>query len=220
MYSLATNAMIDSLGVDWVSKFRSLIYLFPMLTPKSTQAFRILGILAGGINVVCALLIRDRNKAIGAIQLAFDYTLFRRREYWLLLGWGFFSMMGYITLLFSLPNYAVSIGLSARQGSIVGAILNLGQGLGRPLVGIFSDKAGRINLAGLCTFIAGLFCLVIWIFAKSFGVLIFFAIIVGTVAGTYWTTIAPVGAEVVGLRELPSALSINWIFLVLPTTCE
>ena len=136
----------------------------------------------------------------------------------LLLGWGFFSMMGYIVLLFSLPNYATSIGLSAQQGSIIGSVLNLGQGLGRPLVGIFSDKAGRINLAGLCTFIGGLFCFIIWIFAKSFGVLVFFAIIVGTVAGTFWTTIAPVGAEVVGLKELPSALSIVWIVLVLPTT--
>ena len=200
MYSLATNAMIDSLGVEW--------------------AFRILGILACAVNVICALLMRDRNKAIGAVQLAFDYKMFKRPEFWLILGWGFFSMMGYITLLFSLPNYAVSIGLNARQGSIIGAVLNLGQGLGRPVVGVFSDKAGRINLAGACTFIGGLFCFVIWIFAKSFGVLIFFAIAVGTVAGTFWTTIAPVGAEVVGLKELPSALSIVWIFLVIPTTCE
>ena len=200
MYSLATNAMIDRLGVGW--------------------AFRILGILACAVNCTCAILIRDRNKAIGSIQLAFDYRLFKRPAFLLVLGWGFFSMMGYIVLLFSLPNYAVSIGLSARQGSIIGAILNLGQALGRPLVGIFSDKAGRINLAGLCTFIAGLFCLVIWIFAKSFGVLVFFALFVGTVAGTFWTTIGPVGAEVVGLKELPSALSIVWIVLVLPTTCK
>lgn len=192
--------MIGRLGVEW--------------------AFRILGILACVVNCTCAMLIRDRNKAVGSIQLAFDYTLFKRPAFLLLLGWGFFSMMGYIVLLFSLPNYATSIGLSAQQGSIIGAVLNLGQALGRPLVGIFSDKAGRINLAGLCTFIGGLFCFVIWIFARSFGVLVFFAIIVGTVAGTFWTTIAPVGAEVVGLKELPSALSIVWIVLVLPTTCE
>ena len=199
MYSLATNAMIDRLGVEW--------------------ALRILGILACVVNCTCALLVKDRNKAIGSKQLAFDYTLFKRPAFLLLLGWGFFSMMGYIVLLFSLPNYASSIGLSAQQGSIVGAVLNLGQGLGRPLVGIFSDKAGRISLAGLCTFVCGLFCFFIWIFAKSFGVLVFFAIIVGTVAGTFWTTIGPVGAEVVGLKELPSALSLVWIVLVLPTTC-
>ena len=48
--------------------------------------------------------------------------------------------------------------------------------------------------------------------------LIFFAILVGTVAGTIWVAIAPVGAEVVGLQDLPSALSIFWLALVLPAT--
>ncbi|KAL8761269.1 MAG: hypothetical protein Q9184_002592 [Pyrenodesmia sp. 2 TL-2023] len=198
IYSLATNAMIRSLGVGW--------------------AFRILGIIAFTVNLVCALLMKDRNKVIGSSQLAFDYRLFARFEYWLLLGWGFFSMLGYIVLLFSLPSYATSIGLSSKQGSIVGALLNLGQGLGRPCVGIFSDSVGRINIAGFLTFLAGVLCLVIWIFAKSFGVLVFFAVLVGTTSGTFWTTIAPVGAEVVGLKELPSALSIVWLVLVLPTT--
>jgi hypothetical protein len=56
--------------------------------------------------------------------------------------------------------------------------------IGRPFVGYFSDVAGRINKAGICTFLAELFCLVIWIFAKSFGVLIFFARMVRTVSGT------------------------------------
>ncbi|MCJ1223549.1 Tubulin beta chain (Beta tubulin) [Toensbergia leucococca] len=198
MYSLATNAMIQNISLGW--------------------AFRILGILAFVVNFICAILIKDRNKAIGTSQLAFDYRLFKRSEFLLVLGWGFFSMLGYIVLLFSLPNYALSIGLSPSQGSIIGALLNLGQGLGRPAVGIFSDSAGRINIAGFLTFICGLLCFVVWIFAKTFGVLIFFAIIVGTLAGTFWTTIAPVGAEVVGLKELPSALSITWVVLVLPTT--
>lgn len=34
----------------------------------------------------------------------------------------------------------------------------------------------------------------------------------------FWATIGPVSAEVVGLQVLPSALSITWIFLVLPCT--
>ena len=34
----------------------------------------------------------------------------------------------------------------------------------------------------------------------------------------FWATVAPVGAEVVGLPVLPSALSIVWVVLVLPCT--
>jgi predicted MFS family arabinose efflux permease len=70
------------------------------------------------------------------------------------------------------------------------------------------------------TFLVGVFCLLIWIFAKSFGVLIFFSLVGGMVAGTFWATAAPVTTEVMGLRDLPSALSITWLVLVLPTTCK
>ncbi|KAJ9647823.1 hypothetical protein H2199_001598 [Coniosporium tulheliwenetii] len=198
VYSLATNAMIERIGLAW--------------------AFRILGVVAFVVNLVCALLVRDRNKLVGSSQRGFDYRLFRRGEFLLLLGFGFLSMLGYIVLLFSLPNYADSVGLTAQQGSVVGAVLNLGQMLGRPPIGYYSDTLGRINMAMVMTFLAGLFSLLIWTFATGYGVLIFFALIGGTVAGTFWAVAAPVTTEVVGLVELPSALSIVWIVLVLPTT--
>ncbi|KAG4032362.1 hypothetical protein MFRU_007g02680 [Monilinia fructicola] len=198
VYSLGTNAMIQSIGLGW--------------------AFRVLAILAFAVNTTCTILLKDRNKAVGSVQLAFDARLFKKPEFLLLLGWGFFSMLGYIVLLFSLPSYARSVGLTASQGSVIGALMNLGQGLGRPTVGAFSDVTGRINMCGTCTFFAGLFCLVIWTFAKSYGVLIFFAVIVGTVSGTFWATVAPVSAEVVGIKVLPSALSITWLVLVIPCT--
>ncbi|RDW66231.1 hypothetical protein BP6252_09866 [Coleophoma cylindrospora] len=198
IYSLATNAMIQSIGLGW--------------------AFRVLAIVAFIVNGICAILIRDRNKAVGTVISAFDAKLLKRPEFLMLLLWAFFSLLGYVVLLFSMPNYARSIGLTAKQASVVGALLNLGQALGRPCVGFYSDAAGRINIAGLCTFATGLFCLVVWVFAKSYGVLIFFAILVGTVAGTMWTVVAPVGAEVIGLQRLPSALSVVWVILVLPAT--
>ncbi|KAF1984711.1 putative MFS transporter [Aulographum hederae CBS 113979] len=198
IYSLATNAMIQSIGLGW--------------------AFRILGIVAFVVNFTCSLLLRDRNKAVGASQLAFDYRLFRRVEYILLLSWGFLSMLGYIVLIFSLANFARSVGLTAQQGSVVSALFNLGQAFGRPPIGYFSDSMGRINMAMTMTFLSGLFILVIWIFATSYGVLIFYSLLGGTVAGTFWCTVAPVSAEVVGIKHLPSGLSILWLVLVLPAT--
>ncbi|KAK5120554.1 hypothetical protein LTR85_006210 [Meristemomyces frigidus] len=198
LYSLATGAMIQSIGLAW--------------------AFRVLGILAFAVNSICAILLRDRNKIIGASQLAFETSLFKRPEYLLFNGYGWFSMLAYIVLIFSLANYANAIGLNASQASIISALLNLGQALGRPPIGYFSDSIGRINMAGLMTFLSGLFALVIWVFAKSYGVLIFYAIIGGTVAGTFWATVAPVSAEVVGLRNVPSALNLEWLIIVLPCT--
>ncbi|KAI5209056.1 MFS general substrate transporter [Aureobasidium subglaciale] len=198
IYSLATGAMIPSIGLAW--------------------AFRVLGIVACVVNGLCAMLVKDRNKAIGSSQLAFDMQLFKRTEYLLLLGYGWFSMLAYVVLLFSLANFARSVGLTATQASTVSAIFNLGQAIGRPPIGYFSDSIGRINMATLMTFVSGLFVLVIWTNAKSFGLLIFYAIFGGSVAGTFWTTIAPVTAEVVGLRNVPSALNICWLVLVIPCT--
>ncbi|RAL01011.1 MCT family MFS transporter [Aspergillus ibericus CBS 121593] len=198
IYSLAVGAIIPRLGLSW--------------------AFRILGIIACVVNLVCANLLRDRNKDIGSRHHAFALPLLKRPEFLLFLGWGIFSMLGYVALLFSVANFALSVGLSPHQGSVVSALLNLGQGLGRPIVGMFSDKLGRINIATFLTFLCGLFCLVIWTFARSMGVVSFFAILVGTVAGTYWATVTPVLAEIIGLRDLPSGLSITWLVLVPPTT--
>lgn len=198
VYSFAAGAMIQNLGLAWT--------------------FRILGIIAFVVNAVCTLLIKDRNKAIGSSQLAFDTTLLKRPEYLLLIAFGWFSVLGYVVLIFSLANYANEIGLRASQAALVSAFFNLGQAVGRPLVGYFSDQTGRINMSALMTFMSGVFSLVIWINAKEYGVLIFFAIIGGTVAGTFWTTIGPVTAEVVGLKHVPSALSILWLSILLPCT--
>lgn len=66
VYSLATGAMIPAIGLPW--------------------AFRVLGIVACVVNGVCAMLVKDRNKAVGSSQLAFDVQLFKRTEYLLLLG--------------------------------------------------------------------------------------------------------------------------------------
>lgn len=100
----------------------------------------------------------------------------------------------------------------------MGAMLNLGMAIGRPLVGLYSDSWGRINIAGSLTFICALTVFIIWINAKSFGVLIFFALINGAICGTFWTTVAPVTAEVVSLKQLPSALNLMWLGLIAPLT--
>lgn len=94
----------------------------------------------------------------------------------------------------------------------------MSQGIGRPVIGLVSDRFGRINVAGLGTIIAGLATFLLWILAaKHFAGLIVFALF-GAFAGVLWPTVAPVGAEVVGMQLLPSALSIFWIILVIPAT--
>ena len=137
-----------------------------------------------------------------------------------MVGWGCLSELGYTILLYSLPNYARRIGLNTHQGSVVGALINLGLLIGRPSTGYLSDTWGRINMATATTGFCGVACLIVWIFSKSFGSLCFFAILAGMLCGTFWAAVAPIGADVAGLSEVPSTLSVVLFCMAVPTTCK
>lgn len=171
IYSLAIDALIKQLGIAWT--------------------LRVLAAVQATVNTVCALLIRDRNRQIGTSLASFRWRLFRRLEYQLFLGWSVFSMLGFVVLLLSLADYATSVGLTAHQGSVLVALLNVGQAVGRPTVGLLSDTVGRLNIATLTTFFSGLLCFVMWTFAKSYPSLIVFSLLAGSVFGIFWTVSNP-----------------------------
>ncbi|KAG9388003.1 MFS transporter protein [Pyrenophora tritici-repentis] len=112
-------------------------------------ALRITSIIAFTANTIATIFIRDRNKAIRPSQLGFDTELLRRHEVILLLSWVFVSMMGYIVLLFSLSDFALSIGLSQSQATDMIGLLNIGTAVGRPIIGIISDRWSRIDTAAM-----------------------------------------------------------------------
>lgn len=131
-YNLAAGAMVEALGVSWT--------------------YRVLALCTLVMNLLCALLLRDRKKSVRTKQKTFDLREFGHVSVLLIVLWGWFTELGYIVLLYSLPSYAQSIGLSTHQGSVVGAVLNLGLAFGRPVVGLLSDRLGRIDVAtGTCT---------------------------------------------------------------------
>jgi MFS family permease len=166
LFSFISQAMIVNVSLPW--------------------AFRITAAIVGVMNLTAVALIRNRNHIIRPPQLAFDRKLLIRYDAFLLLAWGFITMLGYITILYSLPDFAGSIMLSTSQAAAISAFLNMGTAVGRPLIGFASDRFGRIEVAGLFTFLCGLSCFSIWLPAKDYGVTTVFAIISGAVVGVFW----------------------------------
>ncbi|KAI9879093.1 MAG: hypothetical protein M1830_009612 [Pleopsidium flavum] len=166
IFSFAIEAMIRNISLAW--------------------SFRIIAVITGIMNLTATMLIRNRNSVIRPPQLGFDTKLIRRPEVLLLLFWGFTSMLGYITLLYSLPDYASSVGLTKSQAASLAAYLNLGTAIGRPLIGVASDRFGRMEVAGLLTLFCGVTCFAIWIPATSYGVIVFFAVLNGGILGVFW----------------------------------
>lgn len=172
IFSLSAGAMMENVGLAW--------------------SLRLVGILAVIANTIATIFIRSRNQIVQPASVPFDLVLLRRYDVLLLLAWAFISMFGYITLLFSLADYAISIGLSRDQGVQITAFLNLGTACGRPVIGTISDRFGRIEIAGLLTFVCGLCCFFLWLPFQLFGVTVLFAIISGAILGVFWVVSRPV----------------------------
>lgn len=186
--------------------------------------WRIFSFISLACNVVCALLLRERPVKAAAAgpsrppRCTFRLRDFLRTQVFLVLCWGFVTEFGYVALWYSLPSYATSIGLSPAQGSVVQALLNLSIGIGRPVTGYYSDRAGRINMALAMTLLCAVLCLALWIPARNYAGLLAFAATAGGVSGIFWSTVNPILGEVVGIAETGSTFGAICFALVLPTT--
>lgn len=204
IFNLGTNAMIINISLEW--------------------AYRITAIIVLVANLTATLLTREFTPRTGPRTISvrkslFDHTVFRFKGYNYILAWGIMSLFGYVTLQFSISKYAVSaLGLTQTQASNLAALLSAGMAIGRPVLGFIGDTYGRINSGIFFTFVSGMLCLCMWLPAGSYGVMIAFALIEGTVAGTFWSSVIPITAEIVGMSELGGAASIVWLVMSIPCT--
>ncbi|TKY90129.1 hypothetical protein EX895_000127 [Sporisorium graminicola] len=137
--------------------------------------------------------------------------------YAFVLLFGVFSIIGYFVALYSLAAFASSgLGLTQKKASTLQSILAAGQMIGRPLCGLLLDLVGRHPCTIVIQTLAGLTCFAFWLPARSFALLIVFAFTQGVLGGTVWSSVAPLSAEVVGIRDLPSALAMFWLVTVIP----
>lgn len=119
----------------------------------------------------------------------------------------------------SVPTYATeALGLPQKDGATLQAIMAAGQLTLRPLCGLFLDHVGRINGAMIVTILAGCTNLLIWMFAKTFGVLGLFAYLQGGLGGVFWISNNALLTEIIGIRNLASGLSMLWLAIVAPAT--
>lgn len=159
LFSICTNLMIQNISLAW--------------------AFRITAIITFAVNSIVIVVLRDRIKVISARYRSFDLSLLRNLGFVSVILWGFVMLFGYVSVMYSLSDFAVSVGLSQQQGSVITGMFSAGIMIGRPTMGFVGDTIGRINLSIICTICTALTCFVIWMFAMSYGVMIFFALIHG-----------------------------------------
>ncbi|KAJ3456647.1 hypothetical protein MRS44_016670 [Fusarium solani] len=201
VYSIASNTLIEDVGIRWT--------------------YRILAFCGLGANLLAALLLKEwggrTQPNMRLDEERFDPRDFGRIEILLLIGWGFATDLGYVILLYSLtPRFLDR--LTPAQGAMSSALLNLGMALSRPLIGYISDSFGRINIAGILTFLCTISCFALWLPGTTYAPLLAFSLIGGALCGVFWCTITPVMVEVVGIRKLASTFGSLCIAMAVPTT--
>ncbi|KAG0680259.1 hypothetical protein C6P40_004664 [Pichia californica] len=112
--------------------------------------------------------------------------------------WNMIYGLAYTILLFSLSSYATSIGLTYQQGSNVTTVQSVAQTIGRPLMGMCSDKIGRVNSTIFFTTLITIFIFFFWIFVTTYSALLAFAFLVGFILGINWVNFGPMTADIVG----------------------
>ena len=110
-----------------------------------------------------------------------------------------------------LPSYATSIGLSARQGAMLLALMSFAQMLGQWTFGILSDKVGLNPLLVLSTTIAALASFTSWGLAHDLAPLVVFALLFGFFAYGFCSMRARMGTAV--SEEPTAALATFSIFV-------
>ncbi|KAG0373100.1 hypothetical protein BGX24_012153 [Mortierella sp. AD032] len=110
------------------------------------------------------------------------------------------------------PSFAKDvIGLDPNiQGGQLLAIMSGANAIGRILIGFAGDRLGAIPVAAV-SFMATGACCFIWMFATTHGALIGFSIVYGFFSGTFFTMIASITANIVGLSDLGSGLTIIYL---------
>ncbi|KAF9278722.1 hypothetical protein BGZ68_008404 [Mortierella alpina] len=118
----------------------------------------------------------------------------------------------YVVPFTYVPSYAKDIvGLDPNvQGGQLLSIMSGANAVGRIIIGVAGDRLGAIPVAAVSFLAAGASCF-IWMFAHTQGTLIAFSIVYGFFSGAFFTMVASITANIVGLANLGSGLTV--IFL-------
>lgn len=156
--------------------------------------------MCGIVTLVLALIATILNKPINYKPLSFsttlrakfikanlkvilDFSILKSYPFALIALWFLICMLGYILMLFSMAAYSTLVGLTSHAASTVTALLNAGQVLGRPSIGLVADRVGRNNLSAIVSLLISILLLAFWINATTFPAIIVFAIILGLFIG-------------------------------------
>ncbi|GMG19930.1 unnamed protein product [[Candida] boidinii] len=183
---------------------------------------RMIGLVTFTINATVCLFCKSRIPAkkakslqdiIDKMPVIMNWRVLKIYEVDLIGLWFGLIVIAYIATMYSLSSYCIFIGLTQAQGSHITAIFNGCQGIGRPTIGLTSDKFGRINMSLCLTIVVFILIFAMWTNCKDFVSMVFFGILAGLVTGVGSTMNPALVADACPPELFPSAWSLENILV-------
>ncbi|KAK5781707.1 MCT family MFS transporter PWA37_004608 [Arxiozyma heterogenica] len=175
MYGLASNKMIqDYNGTSMCYRMLAVTCTVSCLISICIVKERIPSKITG---------LRSKKAIVMEFKKFFDIDVIKKPTVLLIAMWFNLAIFAYTLMVFTLSAYAVARGMSQHQGSTLTSLLNAGQTVGRPIMGLMGDKFGRVNVTSFLTCILCIYIFAFWIPAHTFVQLIFFSIMMGLSVG-------------------------------------
>ncbi|KAG2735030.1 hypothetical protein G9P44_001244 [Scheffersomyces stipitis] len=180
VFNLAMQKVLEKHGYRWALRVESFISIFTC--------------------TIAILMLKEKKTSKMVEFTFFDKDIFFSPGFRLLVGYIFFSMLGYVVTLYSIANWTIALGYSAKQGSIVAAMTSVGIIFGRPTIGLLCDKFGAVTVSCVVYIVMAIFTFAMWIPSRNYAEAIAFAIINGLLSGTIFVTVATVVVQTIGHR--------------------
>ncbi|KAI5951379.1 hypothetical protein KGF54_004453 [Candida jiufengensis] len=164
-------------------------------------ALRAQAIIGFGITWIAIFLIRSKAAKHKIEFKLVEFSVFKYASFYLISFFIITSILGYVIVLYTLANWTQTLGYSAYQGSIVSAMVQLGNLIGRPTVGVIADRYGATTVASIAYVLSGIFCLAMWIPSRNYASAIIFAFIEGSIIGSIYPVIVPIITRSFGLPK-------------------
>ncbi|CAO3611705.1 unnamed protein product [Mucor fragilis] len=216
--ALATGIAVSGSGVGGVCLSPMTQRL--MVSIGYRNALRVQGAFGFGLLCISTALATSRYRPPPSLNSKnrwyhiYDRSLISRR-FMLLLGFSFFVPFGYVAPFFLAPQYVQSIGLDTSTGAAMISVMSAANAVCRITLGYLADRSGRFNTMFCCTFLAGLFTMVIWQFATSYGTFVAYCVLYGLTAGGFVSLLPVITADIVGVENIQRGLGMAYMTTVI-----
>ncbi|SCU89937.1 LAFA_0E21990g1_1 [Lachancea sp. 'fantastica'] len=201
----------------WTGRARFSFAIHAMInrTGDHKWAMRMLAVVTFVLNSIslCFVQVRtpsstdtEEESAIEVLKKSFDKSVLKIVPLHYCAIWSSLTTIGYVILMFSMANYASSIGLSTQQATIALAIFNGSQAIGRPFMGWFSEYGGRCNATIVLMVYNLVLLLPFWFNITRFSEIVPFCILLGFGAGVGSVNVVPLVSDVVGIQKFAAGM--------------